>query len=432
VIRYREKRLGFVFLIALTVLISARALASNEPVWYGQDENHQTVIHLYFFWSEKCPHCQQALPDIVELDKQLPWLKLHSLELINHPENRQTFIEMASLLGSGAQSVPTFMFCGNSISGYENRRTTGQLLRTYLQACYRFAGETNPDNTMVFMLDPDELTSIDIPVLGHVSLDDYSLPMMTVLIAGMDAFNPCAFFVLLFLLSMMVHGRSRGRMALIGGVFVFFSGAIYFLFMAAWLNLFIYLGELQWITLIAGIIAIFIALINIKDFFWFKKGVSLTISDEVKPLLFDRMRELLRLNSIFAIVFATVVLAVVANSYELLCTAGFPMVYTRILTLASLPTASYYLYLLLYNLIYILPLLVIVMLFSIKLGSRKLSEQEGRVLKLLSGMMMLLLGAVMVLAPQLLNNVIVAAAIILVAISGTWLLVKLKRELKIV
>lgn len=427
-IRDREKRSGFIFLVALIFFVSTRAQASIEPEWYGQDENNQPVIHLYFFWSEKCPHCQQALPDIIELDKQFPWLKLHSLELIKHPENIQTFIEMASVLGSSAQSVPTFMFCGNSISGYENRRTTGQLLRSYLQACYRFAGENNPDNTMIFMLDPDELTSIDIPVLGHVSLDDYSLPMMTVLIAGMDAFNPCAFFVLLFLLSMMVHGRSRSRMALIGGVFVFFSGAIYFLFMAAWLNLFIYLGELHWITLIAGIVAIFIALINIKDFFWFKKGVSLTIPDQVKPLLFDRMRELLRLDSIAAVIFATVVLAVVANSYELLCTAGFPMVYTRILTLAELPTTSYYLYLLMYNLIYILPLLVIVTLFSIKLGSRKLSEQEGMVLKLLSGMMMLLLGTVMVLAPELLNNVVVAAAIILLAVSGTWLLAKLKHR----
>jgi len=88
-----------------------------------------------------------------------------------------------------------------------------------------------------------------------------------------------------------------------------------------------------------------------------------------------------------------VVLAIVANSYELLCTAGFPMVYTRILTLRALPVESYYLYLLLYNLVYILPLLAIVTVFTIKLGSRKLSEQEGMVLKLLSGVMMLMLGA---------------------------------------
>jgi len=208
----------------------------------------------------------------------------------------------------------------------------------------------------------------------------------------------------------MVHTRSRGRMALIGGIFVFFSGAIYFLFMAAWLNLFIYLGELRLITLIAGCVAIIIALVNIKDYFWFKlgwfkKGFSLSMSDGEKPKLFDRIRQLLRLDSLPTVIFATVILAIVANSYELLCTAGFPMVYTRILTLNSLSTESYYSYLLLYNLIYIL--------------------REGMVLKLLSGVMMLMLGLILVISPQLLNNVAAAAAILVLAVSTTWAIVRL-------
>ena len=100
------------------------------------------------------------------------------------------------------------------------------------------------------------------------------------------------------------------------------------------------------------------------------------------------------------------------------------MVYTRILTLNALSTESYYLYLLLYNLIYILPLLTIVILFTIKLGSRKLSEQEGMVLKLLSGVMMLMLGLLLVVSPQLLNNVVAAAAILILAISITFAIVK--------
>ena len=363
--------------------------------------------------------------NIIEMDKEYSWLKLHSLELVHQPENVQMFIDMASAFGEDARSVPTFMFCGNLISGYDSKQTTGQRLKFYLQACYQFAKENNPDNATVFILDSNELTSVEIPVLGNITSDDYSLPVLTILIAGMDAFNPCAFFVLLFLLSMMVHGRSRSRMALIGGIFVFFSGAIYFLFMTAWLNLFIYLGELRLMTLIAGCVAVFIALINIKDYFWFKKGFSLSVSDDAKPRLFDRIRHLLRLDSVITVIIATVVLAVVANSYELLCTAGFPMVYTRILTLQSLSAESYYLYLLLYNLIYILPLLAIVTLFTMKLGSRKLSEHEGMVLKLLSGVMMLMLGTLLIVSPQLLNNVIVAAVILRLAISISWAVVKI-------
>jgi len=217
-------------------------------------------------------------------------------------------------------------------------------------------------------------------------------------------------------------------MALIGGIFVFFSGAIYFLFMTAWLNLFLYLGELRLITLIAGCVAVIIAAVNIKDYFWFKRGFSLSIADDEKPKLIDRIRQLLRLDSIVTVIIATVILAIVANSYELLCTAGFPMVYTRILTLKSLPIESYYLYLLFYNLIYILPLLAIVTLFTIKLGSRKLSEQEGMVLKLMSGVMMLMLGSMLIVSPQLLNNVVAAAAFLVIAISVTWLIVKLTNK----
>ena len=422
------------FFLSILPLISVQAADSvkgqQDPdgvVWYEKDADGRSLIHLYFFWSEKCPHCLKARPDVLAIDKEFDWLKLHSLQLVDNPQNVQRYINMAALFGNDARSVPTFMFCGNLLSGYDRMETTGQQLKSFLQACHRFVEQENPDNSTRFAAQQEGATSLELPFLGSISSDEYSLPILTVFIAGMDAFNPCAFFVLLFLLSMMVHSRSRRRMALIGGIFVFFSGAIYFLFMAAWLNLFIYLGELRVITLIAGAIAVLIALVNIKDYFWFKRGFSLSIADDEKPKLIDRIRQLLRLDSITTVIVATVILAVVANSYELLCTAGFPMVYTRILTLRSLPVESYYLYLLFYNLIYILPLLTIVAVFTIKLGSRKLSEQEGMVLKLLSGIMMLMLGGLLIVSPESLNNIVAAALIIVASISVTWLTVKLTR-----
>ncbi len=274
-------------------------------------------------------------------------------------------------------------------------------------------------------IDPDKINAVEIPLLGRIDLNDYSIPVLTVVLAGMDAFNPCAFFVLLFLLSMMVHAQSRTKMLIIGSTFVFMSGFIYFIFMAAWLNLFMYLGEIQLITFFAGLLAVLIGLINIKDYFYFKKGVSLSIADDSKPKLFDRMRQMLRVDSMFSVVIATMVLAIVANSYELLCTAGFPMIYTRILTLAELPAEKYYLYLLLYNFIYIIPLLIIVLVFTIKLVSKKLTQHEGQVLKLLSGVMMLLLGSTLLLAPDLLNNLVLAVTILLVSVISTWLLQRL-------
>jgi hypothetical protein len=193
---------------------------------------------------------------------------------------------------------------------------------------------------------------------------------------------------------------------------------------------FLLVGQLRWITIAAGFIAVTISLVNIKDYFWFKRGVSLSIPDGAKPGLFQRMRGLLEKRSMTAMITGAVTLAIFANLYEFLCTAGFPMVFTRILTLEEIPVTGYYLYLLLYNLVYVIPLATIVVIFSITLGKRKLQEHEGRVMKLLSGMMMLLLGAVLLIAPHLLNRVSTAFVVLLFAVAGTFVIALVERYLK--
>ncbi len=265
----------------------------------------------------------------------------------------------------------------------------------------------------------DDSTLFEIPILGRMDAAKLSIPLVTVLLAGVDSFNPCAFFVLFSLLGLLVHARSRRKMLLIGSIFVFFSGFIYFMFMAAWLNLFLVLGHIKTITLIAGIVSVLIAVINIKDFFFFKKGISLTIPDHAKPKLFDRMRKLIKSTSLPTIVLGTIILAVVANSYELLCTAGFPMVFTRALTLNNLPSFTYYMYLALYNFIYIIPLAVIVLVFTITLGKRNISEWQGRVLKFVSGAMMMGLGLILIVDPSILNNLIISFGIFFSTIASS-------------
>jgi len=168
--------------------------------------------------------------------------------------------------------------------------------------------------------------------------------------------------------------------------------------------------------LIAGLLALLVATLNIKDYFWFKAGPSLSIPESAKPGLFRRMREVVAAGSMGPMLASTVLLAVVANSYELLCTAGFPMVYTRALTLAELESWQYYAWLAMYNVIYVLPLLAIVIVFARTMGARKLTESEGRVLKLVSGFMMLGFGLVLLLAPNLLTNALASIAVLAVSV----------------
>jgi hypothetical protein len=393
------------FLISLLLPSYHRVHASPSESLHRPNQR----IELWFFWSARCPHCLEARPHILQMASDNPWIDLHDLELTQHPEHVQRYIELAAEMGQQAQSVPAFLFCDHLEVGWESQAVTGQRLLQALKACLR--GATAGAN----------LPLLNLPGLGDLSSSDLSLPLLTLLIAGMDAFNPCAFFVLLFLLSLLIHQQNRRRMLIVGGVFVLFSGLMYFSFMAAWLGLFRIMGNLPWITLAAGLLALFIGLINVKDFFAFKQGITLSIPESRKADLFQRGRRILASGSLPAMLMATVLLAVAANFYELLCTAGFPMVYTRLLTLQVHNSTLHFFYLALYNLIYVLPLLTIVLAFVFTMGSRKLSEREGRLLKLLSGLMMTGLGVMLIVSPEGLNNLTAAFGLIAISVALTWL-----------
>ncbi len=399
-------------MILLPGLVPAPAWGVTSP---ANSPSIETPVHpaekikLQFFWSLTCPHCRKAKPFIEDLTRSYEWLELESYELSENEENVKRFLRVASQMGHEKLGVPAFAFCDQFIMGFHDTGTTGSLLRDRLFKC-RMNMNGNTGN-------PAPVNTVPLPFEGKLDTSQYSLPTLTLILAGLDSFNPCAFFVLLFLLSLMVNARSRPRMLLVGGIFVLFSGLVYFAFMAAWLNLFLYLGEIRVVTIVTAVVAIGVATINIKDYFFFREGVSLSIPESAKAGLYGRIRNLIQAPRIPVLVFGTVILAIVANSYELLCTSGFPMVFTRILTLNQLSSAESYLYLALYNVIYVIPLAVIVIIFSITLGSRKLTEKEGRILKLVSGMMMLGLGLVLLIDPELLTRIEASVTLIVGALS---------------
>ena len=382
------------------------AIAEPESIWHHTLDDGRIQVKLWFFWSEHCRHCQEARPVIEQMSRQNDWLKLESRELVNSSQNRKLFSELGNRFGKQAKSVPTFFFCNTMMVGFDSKETTGEFI---LQRLIQCKSVLEMEKQLPASSKPERIA---LSQATGINTDDMSLPLLTLTIAALDAFNPCAFFVLLFLLSLMIHVNSRRRMLLIGCVFVLFSGLIYFLFMAAWLNVFLLIGTIHWVTVLAGLVATIMGGLNIKDYF-IATGPSLSISEQARPGLFERMRRLLNAENLPAMLMGTVLLAIAANSYELLCTSGLPMVYTRLLTLEELPTSSYYLYLLSYNVIYVLPLLLIVIIFATTLGSRKLQAHEGRALKLLAGLMMFALGLLLIFVPDILGNLKVTVGIIL-------------------
>ncbi|QDT79701.1 hypothetical protein Mal35_31680 [Gimesia maris] len=248
-----------------------------------------------------------------------------------------------------------------------------------------------------------EVDSVEVPFLGELSKSRLGMPAFTFLIGLVDGFNPCAMWVLLFLLSLLVNLKNRAKVLAVAGTFVLISGLAYYAFMAAWLNVFLLIGYLPMVQFLLGLFAVIIGLIHIKDFFAFKKGISLSIPEWAKPGLYARARKIVNAENLTGAILGASILAVLVNIIELLCTAGLPALYTEVLTMQNYPAWKTYSYLGLYIVAYMLDDAIMVTIVVVTMGRHKLQENQGRWLKLFSGVVILLLGLVLIFKPSLLH-----------------------------
>jgi hypothetical protein len=278
----------------------------------------------------------------------------------------------------------------------------------------------------VLNIDPDPIDDniINTP-FGAIDITAWSLPLLTIILGGIDSFNPCAFFILIFLLNLLIYAKSRKRMLLIGGIFIFFSGFMYMIFMFFMYEIFRVLQTnpvtLLLVTLAVGAIVLPMGILNIKDFFFFKKGASLSIPDSKKPKIYKKMRNLVKNQKLSATILGTIVLAATVNFYELLCTLGLPFAFTNALATfgATEESVSYYFYIIMYNVVYVIPLFIIVLMFVLTLGKRKLTEWHGQVMKLVSGIMLTMFGIIFLVDYRLLENIMTPILLLFISIGAT-------------
>lgn len=245
--------------------------------------------------------------------------------------------------------------------------------------------------------------NIEVAFFGNLSASNLGMPLFTIAIGLVDGFNPCAMWVLLFLLSILVNLRDRRRILMIAGTFVVVSGLAYFAFMAAWLNVFLLIGYLRPIQIGLAVIAIVIGSVHIKDYFAFHKGISFSIPESAKPGIYSRVRKIVTAEHLGGAIAGAITLAVLVNVVELLCTAGLPALYTNILTQQGYSASGRYAYLALYIVAYMFDDSLMVMIVLFTLSKKKLQESQGRWLKLISGAAILALGVIMLFRPEWLN-----------------------------
>jgi glutaredoxin len=349
---------------------------------------------LEVFVRDGCPHCTEAKKFLPILAKQYPKLRIVIHSIDKDSVAREDLISRSKKAGVWPPGVPAFIFADRIHVGFKSAEDTGPELVAL------FSREVS---SKIKRVTPQPQTTIDSQMLGNISVERFGLPVFTLVIGLLDGFNPCAMWVLLFLLSLLVHLHDRKKMAMIAGTFVIVSGLVYYVFIAAWLNLFMYIGISTKVVRMLGGVALFISCINIREFFSQGTKFTLSIPERAKPGLYSQMRKVMNAHALWFSLLGVIVLAIVVNFIELLCTAGFPALYTAILTQQELSMPMYYGYIGLYIIGYITDDAIAVSFAVMALSSQKLSIEAGQRLKLISGSVMFILGLVMLFRPSWLS-----------------------------
>lgn len=388
--------LGLLMLLGV-LLLPLRAPAGGESVT------------LYFFWSQGCPHCLQEKVFLAELAQQDPRLKVVSIDITTRAEHRELLRKVGRALRVAVPGLP-FTVVGNLyVVGWMGEETSGARIR---QAIGQAREQRLPDVTAPLLPStreapptpaPAVADKITLPLMGELELRQFSLLALTIILGALDGFNPCAMWALVFLIGLLLGLEERWKMWFYGGMFILASGLVYFLFMAAWLNFFLFLGLVFWVRLLIGLVALGAGVLNFRAFIRDRTGACKLVGGERRQRLLDRIKAAVLQQSFWLALGGIFLLGLAVNFIELFCSMGLPVIYTQILTLSQLPLWQYYLYLVFYIFFFMLDDMVIFMIAMLTLTHLGLTDKYKRVSDLVGGIVLVVVGLLLIFKPETLT-----------------------------
>ena len=382
------KRYLIISLVILGTVLLVTGQKAVEPI-----TNEGLEVH--FFYLSDCKGCEEQKPFNEKLASIYPSIYFVYHDVSESGEST-LFLEMLASVGVEDEQldVPTTIFGGQAFIGWNSEETTGKEIEETLQQC--LAGNCpeveseKPNN------------EVDLPILGKIKPSDYSLPGLAVILGLVDGFNPCAMWVLVYLISLVMTLKDKRKIWLLVGSFVFASGALYFFFMTAWLNAFLLIGYLRPVTILIGLVALGGGIVNTKEFIKTKGAIVCEVGDaESRKKTMNRIEKIVSSPLTLGTIAGVVVLAFVVNSIEFVCSAALPAVFTRVLSLKNLSTFQYYGYILLYDFFFMLVTLIIFGSAAFATTSR-FGDRCAKYCRPLGGAILLILGVMLLFAPQLL------------------------------
>ncbi len=358
----------------------------------------QSTLEVHFFYHSGCPHCRDQEPFNEDMAR-----KYTNVYFVYHdgadPSQYNVLLGLIEGTGVTEQQLdfPTTIVGKRVFIGWDSREVNGPPIEEAIIAA--LAGDVGEPGEAA----EEAPTEVTLPLFGTVQLADYSLPTLAVILGLVDGFNPCAMWVLAYLISLLFTLNDRRKGWLLVGSFVAASGILYYLFMTAWLNAFLLIGYSRPVTVIIGAIALGAGIITLRDYI--KSGgevVCEVIDVDSKKSTMARIQSVVASPLSIATIFAIIALAFVVNSIEFVCSSALPAIFTQVLSLAQLPTVKYYLYILLYDVFFMLDDAIIFGAAAFAMNTT-LGQRYAKFCKPVGGVILAVLGTLLLLAPQLLR-----------------------------
>jgi len=381
-----------ILIIAIAAGYALAFSATVEPV-APQQFSGNTTLDVNFFYHPACPHCKEQMPYNQQIAQDYPnarWIYHDTSDPVQNELMRSTL----AALGKKQEGVPTTIINGTVIVGFD-KAITPQKLRDALSA--NGAGNAGGENETAPVK-----KAITLPLVGTINPYEYSLPALSITLGLIDGFNPCAMWVLVYLISLTLTLNDRRRFLLVVGTFLFASGALYFLIMSAWLNAFLFVGYVRPVMIGVGAIALYWGITSLREF-WKNKGeISCQVGDaKEKKKLSGEIETLLSSPLTLATFAGLVVLAFTVNSIEFVCSSAIPAVFTQVLSLASISALEHYFYIFIYVLMYMLDDIIVFALAYFAAGGA-LGSKIASYGHAIGAIILIALGVMLLFAPKLL------------------------------
>ena len=379
-----------------------------------QNVSAKEKIKLYFFHGEGCPHCAEEEKFLEKIEDKYPNVKIIEYEVWNNKSNALLMKRVGNRYNVNTNSVPLTVVSGTPISGFSD--SVGEKIERVIKF-YQKHGEKNidyvskikngtikEDEVKDYFLEYDKKsdasTNINIPLLGDVNLKDFSLPTSAALIGLVDGFNPCAMWVLLFLISMLLGMKDKKRMWILGITFLITSALVYMAIMLSWFNIVINVMASVVFRNIIAVIAIIGALVNLKSFFKSNDSGCEVVDDKKRKKVISTIKKFTKEKSLLLSLLGVIFLAISVNVIELACSAGLPLVFTQLLAINDVSGFQSFIYTLIYIIFFLIDDIAI---FAVAMHTTKIhaiSTKYSKYSHLIGGILMLLIGILLIVKPE--------------------------------